>query len=90
MTTVHSIGIIEKIAFLVIISQRLLYIWMFLMCLFSDLGTKKTVDGPSTEDGRGGRAASFNIIPSSTGAVKVMCILLHIDYHISVCPIPSI
>ena len=33
--------------------------------------TQKTVDGPSKKDWRGGRAASFNIIPSSTGAAKV-------------------
>ena len=30
--------------------------------------TQKTVDGPSAKDWRGGRAASGNIIPSSTGA----------------------
>ncbi|KAJ0105418.1 hypothetical protein Patl1_18243 [Pistacia atlantica] len=41
--------------------------------------TQKTVDGPSMKDWRGGRAASFNIIPSSTGAAKVMLILLHIE-----------
>ncbi|THU55561.1 hypothetical protein C4D60_Mb11t07870 [Musa balbisiana] len=35
-------------------------------------GTQKTVDGPSSKDWRGGRAASFNIIPSSTGAAKVI------------------
>lgn len=29
--------------------------------------TQKTVDGPSGKDWRGGRAASGNIIPSSTG-----------------------
>ncbi|CAL5399271.1 unnamed protein product [Camellia sinensis] len=32
--------------------------------------TQKTVDGPSSKDWRGGRVASFNIIPSSTGAAK--------------------
>ncbi|KAK5782929.1 hypothetical protein PVK06_037434 [Gossypium arboreum] len=34
--------------------------------------TQKTVDGPSMKDWRGGRAASFNIIPSSTGAAKAV------------------
>ncbi|KAG0530267.1 hypothetical protein BDA96_05G171300 [Sorghum bicolor] len=37
---------------------------------FCDLSTQKTVDVPSAKDWRGGRAASFNIIPSSTGAAK--------------------
>jgi glyceraldehyde 3-phosphate dehydrogenase len=31
-----------------------------------------TVDGPSKKDWRGGRAASINIIPSSTGAAKAV------------------
>lgn len=34
--------------------------------------TQKTVDGPSRKDWRGGRAAGFNIIPSSTGAAKAV------------------
>lgn len=34
--------------------------------------TQKTVDGPSGKDWRGGRAASANIIPSSTGAAKAV------------------
>jgi glyceraldehyde 3-phosphate dehydrogenase len=34
--------------------------------------TQKTVDGPSKKDWRGGRAASVNIIPSSTGAAKAV------------------
>merc|ERR1712161_138655 len=32
--------------------------------------TQQTVDGPSKKDWRGGRAACYNIIPSSTGAAK--------------------
>ncbi|MCL2290266.1 MAG: type I glyceraldehyde-3-phosphate dehydrogenase [Bacteroidetes bacterium] len=32
--------------------------------------SQKTVDGPSSKDWRGGRAASGNIIPSSTGAAR--------------------
>ena len=34
--------------------------------------TQKTVDGPSAKDWRGGRAASGNIIPSTTGAAKAV------------------
>lgn len=34
--------------------------------------TQQTVDGPSAKDWRGGRAASGNIIPSSTGAAKAV------------------
>ncbi|KAH0921641.1 hypothetical protein HID58_021659 [Brassica napus] len=44
--------------------------------------TQKTVDGPSMKDWRGGRGASQNIIPSSTGAAKVHKIIglhLHIQ-----------
>ena len=38
----------------------------------STTATQKTVDGPSMIDWRGGRAASGNIIPSSTGAAKAV------------------
>merc|ERR1711935_976957 len=34
--------------------------------------TQQTVDGPSKKDWRGGRAACYNIIPSSTGAAKAV------------------
>lgn len=38
--------------------------------------TQKTVDGPSKKDWRGGRAASGNIIPSSTGAAKACALVI--------------
>ena len=38
----------------------------------STTATQKTVDGPSMKDWIGGRAASGNIIPSSTGAAKAV------------------
>ena len=40
--------------------------------IHSATATQKTVDGPSKKDWRGGRAASYNIIPSSTGAAKAV------------------
>ena len=38
----------------------------------STTATQLTVDGSSKKDWRGGRAASYNIIPSSTGAAKAV------------------
>ena len=38
--------------------------------------SQPTVDGPSHKDFRGGRAAGFNIIPSSTGAAKAVILAI--------------
>ena len=42
----------------------------------STTATQKTADGPSKKDWRGGRAASYNIIPSSTGAAKAVTLCI--------------
>lgn len=38
--------------------------------------SQPTVDGPSKKDWRGGRSAGINIIPSSTGAAKVVALAI--------------
>ncbi len=38
--------------------------------------TKKTVDGPSPKDMKGGRTAALNIIPSSTGTAKAVGLVI--------------
>lgn len=42
----------------------------------STTATQKTVDGPSKKDWRGGRSASGNIIPSTTGAAKAVALAI--------------
>lgn len=42
----------------------------------STTATQLTVDGPSKKDWRGGRSASINIIPSSTGAAKAVGVVI--------------
>ena len=42
----------------------------------STTATQKTVDGTSKKDWRGGRAATYNIIPSSTGAAKAVGVVI--------------
>jgi glyceraldehyde 3-phosphate dehydrogenase len=44
--------------------------------IHSMTATQPSVDGPSQKDWRGGRAASINIIPSSTGAAKAVALCI--------------
>ena len=48
----------------------------FMTTVHSTTNTQKTVDAPSQRDWRGGRAASQNIIPSTTGAAKACALVL--------------
>jgi len=84
MTTVHSITgmalplfsfvFLEKKKKNHLVSSGCVHIILTILLPDTDPATQKTVDGPSSKDWRGGRAASFNIIPSSTGAAKVRTI----------------
>ncbi|XP_076934117.1 glyceraldehyde-3-phosphate dehydrogenase, cytosolic-like [Bidens hawaiensis] len=55
-----------------VINDRFGIVEGLMTTLHSITATQKTVDGPSIKDWRFGRAASFNIIPTTTGAAKAV------------------
>lgn len=55
-----------------IIHERFGIVEALMTSIHATTATQRAVDGPSLKDWRGGRAASGNIIPSSTGAAKAV------------------
>ncbi|KAF5958577.1 hypothetical protein HYC85_005802 [Camellia sinensis] len=68
--TTNCLAPLAKVAF--VINDKFGIVEGLMTTVHSITATQKTVDGPSMKDWRGGRAASFNIIPSSTGAAKAV------------------
>ncbi|RHZ48361.1 hypothetical protein CDV55_100846 [Aspergillus turcosus] len=55
-----------------VINDKFGFIEGLMTAIHAYTATQKLVDGPSSKDWRGGRAAAENIIPSSTGAAKAV------------------
>ncbi|KAL8097882.1 hypothetical protein AgCh_030845 [Apium graveolens] len=65
--TINFLAPLDKV-----INDRFGIVEGLMTTVHSITATQKTVDGPSAKDWGGGRAASFNIISSSTGAAKLV------------------
>jgi len=65
--TTNALGLVAKV-----LNDKFGILESLMTTVHSTTATQKTVDGPSMKDWRGGRAASGNIIPSTTGAAKAV------------------
>jgi glyceraldehyde 3-phosphate dehydrogenase len=63
--TTNCVALVAKV-----INDKFGIVEALMTTVHSTTGTQKTVDGTSKRDWRGGRAASNNIIPATTGAAK--------------------
>ncbi|KAM0093863.1 hypothetical protein ACP6JD_002706 [Aspergillus fumigatus] len=55
-----------------VVNEKFGFVEGLMTAIHAYTATQKLVDGPSSKDWRGGRAAAENIIPSSTGAAKAV------------------
>lgn len=65
--TTNALGVVVKV-----LHDKFGVVEALMTTVHSTTATQKPVDGPSMKDWRGGRAASANIIPSTTGAAKAV------------------
>lgn len=65
--TTNCLGLVAKV-----LHDKFGILEALMTTVHATTATQKTVDGPSMKDWRGGRAASGNIIPSTTGAAKAV------------------
>ncbi len=65
--TTNALGVVAKV-----LHEKYGILEALMTTVHATTATQRTVDAPSMKDWRGGRAASGNIIPSSTGAAKAV------------------
>ncbi len=65
--TTNALGVVAKV-----IHDKFGIVEALMTTVHATTATQRTVDAPSMKDWRGGRAASGNVIPSTTGAAKAV------------------